>query len=100
VRSRRARTSPSSPTGRSARRTFIAFADGVTERIAQREEITARELGQHEPNVNRILEDTREAMAMRMQTLYADEVKSAVIQPDARTMAFVRQGQTGRHSGR
>jgi hypothetical protein len=42
--------------------------------------------------INRVLEDTREDMANRVQQLYADEVNSAVISPDARTLAFVRQG--------
>jgi hypothetical protein len=43
--------------------------------------------------IQRVLEDTREDMANRVQQLYADEVNSAVISPDARTLAFVRQGQ-------
>jgi hypothetical protein len=43
--------------------------------------------------IQRVLEDTREQMANRVQQLYADEVNSAVISPDARTLAFVRQGQ-------
>jgi hypothetical protein len=46
-----------------------------------------------ERRVQRVLEDTREDMANRIQQLYADEVNSAVISPDARTLAFVRQGQ-------
>lgn len=71
---------------------FIAFADGVEERIRAREELTAGELAKLDPAITRILEDQREATAMKLQTLYADEVKSAVIQPDARTMSFVRQG--------
>ncbi len=72
---------------------FIEFADGVDARIRARAESTAGELGKLDPQITRILEDQREASAMKVQTLYADEVKSAVIQPDARTMAFVRQGQ-------
>ncbi len=71
---------------------LVAFADGVTERIRAREQMSARELGNLEPQVNRILSDTREDMADRLQQLYADEVKSAVITPDARTLAFTRQG--------
>lgn len=43
--------------------------------------------------IQRVLEDIREEMANRVQQLYADEVNSAVISPDARTLAFVRQGQ-------
>jgi hypothetical protein len=46
-----------------------------------------------ERRIERVLEDTREDMANRVQQLYADEVNSAVISPDARTLAFVRQGQ-------
>jgi hypothetical protein len=42
--------------------------------------------------VKRVLEDSREDIANRVQQLYADEVNSAVISPDARTLAFVRQG--------
>lgn len=43
--------------------------------------------------IKRVLEDTRETTADKLQQLYADEVNSAVISPDARTLAFVRQGQ-------
>jgi hypothetical protein len=43
--------------------------------------------------IRRVQEDAREDMANRVQQLYADEVNSAVINPDARTLAFVRQGQ-------
>jgi hypothetical protein len=43
--------------------------------------------------IARILDETRENTADRLQQLYADEVNSAVISPDARTLAFVRQGQ-------
>ena len=43
--------------------------------------------------VNKILEETRESAADKLQQLYADELKAAVIQPDARTLAFIRQGQ-------
>ncbi len=46
-----------------------------------------------ERQVERVLEDTREDMASRIQQLYSDEVDSAVIAPDARTLATLRQGQ-------
>lgn len=42
--------------------------------------------------VRRILDDTREQMASRVQQFYADDLDSAVISPDARTQAFIRQG--------
>lgn len=71
---------------------LVAFADSVSERIARRGEQSAKELTELDPQINRILEDTRESMADRVQQLYADEVNSAVISPDARTLAFVRQG--------
>lgn len=45
-----------------------------------------------ERQVQRVLEDTREDMASRLQTLYADEVNSAAISPDARALATLRQG--------
>jgi hypothetical protein len=45
-----------------------------------------------ERQVQRVLEDTREDMASRIQTLYADEVNAAAISPDARTLATLRQG--------
>lgn len=45
-----------------------------------------------EAHSTRILNDTREEMASRLQQLYADEVTSAAISPDARTLATIRQG--------
>lgn len=71
---------------------LVAFADGVAERIAKRAEQSAKELTDLEPQINRILNDVRESTADKLQQLYADEVNSAVISPDARTLAFVRQG--------
>lgn len=72
---------------------LTAFADGVTERIVKRAEQSAKELTDLEPRINRILADARESTADKLQQLYADEVNSAVISPDARTLAFVRQGR-------
>lgn len=71
---------------------LVAFADGVRDRIKQRTEMTGRELGDLDPKINRILDDTRESVASRVQQLYADEVNSAAISPDARTLATLRQG--------
>lgn len=45
-----------------------------------------------ERQIARVLEDTRESIASRLQTLYADEVNSAAVSPDARTLATLRQG--------
>lgn len=42
--------------------------------------------------IRRILDDTRAQMADRLQQFYADDLDSAVISPDARTHAFMRQG--------
>lgn len=72
---------------------LTAFADGVSERIAKRAEQNTKELTDLDPQISRILADTRESTADKLQQLYADEVNSAVISPDARTLAFVRQGQ-------
>lgn len=43
-------------------------------------------------NVRKILEETRESTADKLQQFYADDLDSAVIQPDARTLAFMRRG--------
>lgn len=71
---------------------LTAFADGVNERIATRARENARDLGKLEPEIQKILENKREDMASRLQTLYADEVDSARIMPDARSKAFLEQG--------
>lgn len=41
----------------------------------------------------RAKENAREALASKLQQLYADELNAAVISPDARTLATIRQGQ-------
>lgn len=48
---------------------------------------------QAEASIRKILDDTRAQMADRLQQFYADDLDSAVISPDARTQAFIRQGQ-------
>lgn len=48
---------------------------------------------QAETSIIKILDDTRAQMADRLQQFYADDLDSAVISPDARTQAFIRQGQ-------
>lgn len=71
---------------------LAAFADGVSERVKARAEQNSADLGTLEPQIQKILSDTRESAADKLQQLYADEVNSAVISPDARTLAFMRQG--------
>lgn len=71
---------------------LIAFSEGVNERIGNRAEQNAAELADLQPKIDRILEDTRASMADRLQQFYADDLDSAVISPDARTLAFIRQG--------
>jgi hypothetical protein len=71
---------------------LLAFSARVDDRIRERSETNARDFAGLEPQVKRILDDTREATADKIQQLYADEVNSAVIAPDARTLAFMRQG--------
>lgn len=41
----------------------------------------------------RAQENAREALASKVQQLYADELNAAVISPDARTLASIRHGQ-------
>jgi hypothetical protein len=48
---------------------------------------------QADASIRKILDDTRAQMADRLQQFYADDLDSAVISPDARTQAFIRQGQ-------
>jgi ElaB/YqjD/DUF883 family membrane-anchored ribosome-binding protein len=72
---------------------LTAFADGVDERIGQRSDQNTKELAELQPKINRILDDTRANLADRLQQFYADDLDSAVISPDARTQAFIRQGQ-------
>lgn len=71
---------------------LVAFSDEVNERVSQRAAQTDKELTEFEPKVDRILDDTRAQMADRLQQFYADDLDSAVISPDARTLAFIRQG--------
>lgn len=71
---------------------LTAFADGVTERINQRSEINARELGSLEPQIARILDNTREEVASRWQRFYADDLDAAIPQAGARQRAKLGQG--------
>lgn len=72
---------------------LTTFADQTDERVRARAEKTAAEIGDLQPRIDRILDDTRAQMADRLQQFYADDLDSAVISPDARTQAFIRQGQ-------
>jgi hypothetical protein len=72
---------------------LVAFSEGVDERISKRAEQTAKELADLQPKIDRILDDTRSQIADRLQQFYADDLDSAVISPDARTLSFIRQGQ-------
>lgn len=70
------------------------FTTVARDRIRLAKEIGAKsgKVQSLDKQIERILEDTRESTADKLQQLYADEVNSAVISPDARTLAFVRQG--------
>lgn len=72
---------------------LVAFSEGVTERIGKRAEQSSKELSDLQPKIDRILDDTRSQVADRLQQFYADDLDSAVISPDARTLSFIRQGQ-------
>ena len=71
---------------------LVAFSEGVDERIGKRAEQSAAELADLQPKIDRILDDTRAQVADRFQQFYADDLDSAVISPDARTLSFIRQG--------
>jgi hypothetical protein len=64
---------------------FLAFAEGVDERIKARAEKTEQELVDLDPAIKRILEDQREDVATRLESLLYDRMNYAVISPTART---------------
>lgn len=72
-----------------------AFRSLAADRIreAKAAAVKAGKPEQAEASIRRILDDTRAQMADRLQQFYADDLDSAVISPDARTQAFIRQGQ-------
>lgn len=72
-----------------------AFRSLATDRIreAKAAAVKAGKPDQADASIRRILDDTRAQMADRLQQFYADDLDSAVISPDARTQAFIRQGQ-------
>lgn len=72
---------------------MVAFADGIAQRVKERAERNATEFGDLDSRIERILTETRDDMADRLQRVFADDLDSAVISPDARTNAFVRQGK-------
>jgi hypothetical protein len=77
-----------------------AFADGVQQRIQERSDMNARDLGDLEPRITRILEDAREDLAVKLQTLLTDRMNYAVISPDARSRAVTTAGtQRGTAAG-
>lgn len=79
---------------------LVAFADGVDERIRERAAVNERELGDLEPRITRILEDAREDLAVRLQTLLTDRMNYAIVSPDARSRAVTTAGtQRGTAAG-
>jgi hypothetical protein len=64
---------------------FLAFAEGVDERIKARAEKTEQELVDLDPAIKRILEDQREDVATRLESLLYDRMNYSVISPTART---------------
>lgn len=71
------------------------FAPLAADRIraAKQEGVKTGKPKNTDASVRRILEDTRAQTADRLQQFYADDLDSAVISPDARTLSFIRQGQ-------
>jgi hypothetical protein len=62
-------------------------------KAAKRNAVKAGNPDKADASIKRILDDTRANMADRLQQFYADDLDSAVISPDARTLSFIRQGQ-------
>jgi hypothetical protein len=75
----------------SKQKDFLEFADGVDQRIKERAETTNRELIDLDPKIQRLLDDAKEDVATRLQSLIYDRMNYAVISPTARTEYF----QTG-----
>jgi hypothetical protein len=71
------------------------FAPLAADRIraAKQEGVKTGKPERTDAAIRRILEDTRAQTADRLQQFYADDLDSAVIAPDARTLSFIRQGQ-------
>lgn len=72
---------------------LVEFADRIEQRVQERAQRTAEEIGELEPRIERILEDTREDVAVRLQTLLSDRMNYAVVSPDARARAVTTWGQ-------
>lgn len=66
-------------------RDFLEFADGVDERIRERSEQSQKEVADLDPQIKRILEDTREDVATRLESMLYDRMNYSVISPAART---------------
>lgn len=62
-------------------------------RAAKQEALKTGDANKADASIKRILEDIRAQAADRLQQFYADDLDSAVISPDARTLSFIRQGQ-------
>lgn len=71
------------------------FAPLAADRIraAKQEAVKSGKPERADRAIAKILSDTRASVADRLQQFYADDLDSAVITPDARTLAFIRQGQ-------
>jgi hypothetical protein len=78
---------------------FLAFADEVDSRIKARGEKTQQELTDLDPQVKRILEDTREDVATRLESLLYDRMNYSIISPTARTTYLQTAGGQQRGTG-
>lgn len=79
---------------------LVEFSDRIDSRVRERAQQTAAELGDLDPRVNRILEDTREDVAVKLQTLLSDRMNYAVVSPDARARVITTWGlQRGTPAG-
>lgn len=71
---------------------LLEYIKNLEERMDARQLDTKGDLDRLGGQVERTLDNVRTEMADRLQRFYADEVDSAVVTPDARTLAFTRRG--------
>jgi len=75
---------------------LLKFVDEVDARIKERADKTNRELVNLDPVVQRILDETKEDVATRLQSLIYDRMNYSVISPTARTTYLQTAGGASR----
>lgn len=72
---------------------LMAFSKDMDKRAADRSADTKQDLDKLGGRINKAVEDVRHEQADLVQRFYADDLDSAIITPDTRSSALVRQGQ-------